>query len=201
MRTLSGNPQPFAPWFARQRRAAMIGGAALALALAALLIVRARSIANDPTVEVRLAGNLVLIDAPGAMEPELRFTLDDGSVHPIALLGVEFVPSHRDRAMERIAELLADNDGRVLATFDPALRQSPDAHTRWRAYVYLADARMVNEVLIAGGLVKADRSIPHVAARTLGQIESLTRRREIGLWADAPQRKSPLDPANRADKL
>lgn len=201
MRTLSGNPQPFAPWFVRQRRSAMVCGTVLAIGLTTLLIVRARSIASDPTVEVRLAGRLPLTAAPDADEPTLGFTLDDGSTHSLALLGVAFIPTHRDRAIERVAQLLSDSDGRVLATFDPALRQSPDAVQRWRAYIYLADARMVNEVLVAEGLAKADRSIPHVAAKTLGQTESLTRRRGIGLWADQPDGSTPLDPAKRADRL
>lgn len=185
MRTLPGlsdSPRPLAPWLARQRRASVVIGSAIALALAAVLVVRARMIADDPAVEVRLAGTLSMTEAPDDPEPAFVFALPDGLSHPVALLGVRFVPSHRAQATERIAALLAANDDRVLLTFDPAFRQSVDSADRIRAYVYLRDARMLNELLIAEGLARADRSRPHVAARTIGQTESLARRRELGLW-------------------
>ena len=172
------------PWFVRQRRISMITGSLLAVGLTTLLIARARSIATDPTVDLRHTGPLTVADSPDDPEPALTFTLPDGSAQPIALLGVRFVPSHREAAGERLRELVGDDD--VMLTFDPARRQSPDPLGRWRAFVYLSDGRMVNEVLIGEGLTRADRDSPdadHVAARSLGQIESLARRRELGLWS------------------
>ena len=64
-------------------------------------------------------------------------------------------------------------------------RQVKDKYGRTLAYVYLADGRMLNRILIEKGLAAVYRRFSFSRKKDFLQIEKTARKNRVGLWSQA----------------
>lgn len=109
------------------------------------------------------------------------FNCRDGTT--VRLLMVDAPESGRfGEASRRALSTLAPIDVTVRLETD---REVHDDQGRVRAYVYLDDGRMINEVMIRKGFAFFKPSLPNVRhADRLRGAEEIARQKGIGVWSD-----------------
>ena len=131
-------------------------------------------IADRVTVELLSVNEDLTLNVADVRDPS-RTTV-------IHLIGVTSDDTWRPVACAWIKQTCA---ARLLLTFDESSRRDPAG--RLIAYAYLPDGRMLNETLIAQGLVRADRQASYALRDWFAKVESTARHAKKGIWNDPIQ--------------
>jgi len=165
-------------WHAKQRTKRRVFVACAAVAVTAtVLLWRADRPAS--TLTGRAAAHLV--DVPAADVVRVR-PISDGVPRDIRLIGVTVPAGWRDATRRWVRDTA---QGLSVTCTVEATGASSDGAAAMPGHVYLADGRMLNELLIERGMARADRDDASSLRGWFLRVEGRARSRSVGMWAEA----------------